>query len=89
MRIYTPNVNTGKVEAINAKGNVSIKIKRLDGSEYVYNCIACGLRRNSWNDNDLRVELKPSDKNWFGRMIVSEQTNDHGQIHVSQIEILK
>ena len=43
--------------------------------------------RNSINDDDLRMTVKPVNNSFLGILTISMLTNDYGQYHISEIDI--
>jgi len=84
-RIYTPNTNTNLFSNIVPGAHVEIK---LNGNEFVYNAISNGIIRHSHNDTDIRMRFTPINNAWFGNIVISEETNDYNQVHVSEIEFI-
>ena len=56
---------------------------------HLYDGIVCAFPRNSVNDTDVRMQIKPLDASWFGRLTISNESDWYGNHHISQVTITR
>lgn len=81
--IYTPTTTNpfteytpGDAVTVIAQGNT-------------YTGIVAGFPRNSFDDTDIRMSVRPSRNDWFGRLTISAESNWYGNHHISEVVISK
>lgn len=84
MRIYTPNQPVTLPTLFNKGEIVDITILKTNETRRGK---VVSFPKNSAHDTDSRMTVESINKDWFGRLTISEESNDYGNFHISEVSI--
>ena len=79
--IYTPTV----INPFTAYAVGDAVVVHAQG--YSYEGTVSGFPRNSHDDSDIRMTVRPTDGDWFGQLTISAESNRYGNHHISEVTI--